>query len=103
MGKSRLLHAVEAEITPARAAQVMKDVLDIRLDRIDTAEDLAAAGADSPRLTAATNSARSCSPKTFVIHRASAAGTRCATWGSHSAYDSWGCSPYARASRNTPA
>lgn len=42
----RLLHAVEEEITPARAAQVMKDVLDIRLDRLDTAEDLAAAGAE---------------------------------------------------------
>ncbi len=42
----RLLHADEAEVTPARAAQVMKEVLDIRLDRIDTAEDLAAAGAE---------------------------------------------------------
>lgn len=42
----RLLHAIDDTITPARAAQVMKDVLDIRLDRIDTAEDLAAAGAE---------------------------------------------------------
>lgn len=42
----RLLHAVEGDITPARAAQVMKDVLDVRLDRIDTAQDLAAAGAE---------------------------------------------------------
>ncbi|MGO0574925.1 gamma-glutamyltransferase [Ornithinimicrobium panacihumi] len=42
----RLLQAVEEEITPARAATVLKDVLDIRLDRIDTAEDLAAAGAE---------------------------------------------------------
>ncbi|SOC52765.1 gamma-glutamyltransferase [Ornithinimicrobium cerasi] len=42
----RLLSAVEQEITPARAATVMKEVLDIRLDRIDTAEDLAAAGAE---------------------------------------------------------
>lgn len=42
----RLLHATEGEITPSRAAEVMKDVLDIRLDKIDTAEDLAAAGAE---------------------------------------------------------
>ena len=42
----RLLHAVEDDITPARAAQVMKDVLDVRLDRIDTAEDLEAAGSE---------------------------------------------------------
>ena len=42
----RLLQTVEEEITPARAATVLKDVLDIRLDRIDTAEDLAAAGAE---------------------------------------------------------
>ncbi|WP_131103746.1 gamma-glutamyltransferase [Ornithinimicrobium sufpigmenti] len=42
----RLLSAVEGEIDPAQAAQVMRDVLDIRLDRIDTAEDLAAAGAE---------------------------------------------------------
>ena len=42
----RLLSAVEGEIDPAEAAQVMQDVLDIRLDRIDTAEDLAAAGAE---------------------------------------------------------
>jgi gamma-glutamyltranspeptidase/glutathione hydrolase len=42
----RLLSAVHDEVTPARAAEVMKDVLDIRLDRIDTAEDLAAAGAE---------------------------------------------------------
>ncbi|GAA1177650.1 gamma-glutamyltransferase [Ornithinimicrobium humiphilum] len=42
----RLLHASDSEITPARAATVMKDVLDIRLDRIDTAADLAAAGAE---------------------------------------------------------
>ncbi len=42
----RLLHACSEEITTARAAQVMKDVLDIRLDRLDTAEDLAAAGED---------------------------------------------------------
>ena len=42
----RLLAAVEGDITPARAATVMKEVLDIRLDRIDTAEDLAAAGAE---------------------------------------------------------
>ena len=42
----RLLHSDAAEVTAARAAQVMKEVLDIRLDRIDTAEDLAAAGAE---------------------------------------------------------
>ena len=42
----RLLSAVEGEITPAGAAVVMKEVLDIRLDRIDTAEDLALAGAE---------------------------------------------------------
>ena len=42
----RLLSAVEGGIDPADAAQVMQDVLDIRLDRIDTAEDLAAAGAE---------------------------------------------------------
>lgn len=42
----RLLSAVEKDVTPARAAVVMKEVLDIRLDRIDTAEDLAAAGAE---------------------------------------------------------
>lgn len=42
----RLLSAVEDDITPAGAARVMKEVLDIRLDRIDTAEDLAAAGAE---------------------------------------------------------
>lgn len=42
----RLLGAVPGQIDPAQAAQVMKDVLDIRLDRIDTAEDLAAAGAE---------------------------------------------------------
>ena len=42
----RLLQAIEEEVTPARAATVLKDVLDIRLDKIDTAEDLAAAGAE---------------------------------------------------------
>lgn len=42
----RLLSSIEEEITPARAAHVLREVLDIRLDRIDTAEDLAAAGAE---------------------------------------------------------
>lgn len=42
----RLLGAVKGDIQPADAAQVMQDVLDIRLDRIDTAEDLEAAGAE---------------------------------------------------------
>ncbi|MFX0538046.1 gamma-glutamyltransferase [Ornithinimicrobium sp. Y1847] len=42
----RLLSATDGDIGPAGAARVMKDVLDIRLDRIDTAEDLAAAGAE---------------------------------------------------------
>ncbi|OLT22417.1 gamma-glutamyltranspeptidase [Ornithinimicrobium sp. CNJ-824] len=42
----RLLSTVGREITPASAAAIMKEVLDIRLDRIDTAADLAAAGAE---------------------------------------------------------
>lgn len=42
----RLLQSAEGPITPARAATVLKDVLDIRLDKIDTAEDLASAGAE---------------------------------------------------------
>lgn len=42
----RLLSATEGDIDPAQAARVMKDVLDIRLDRIDTAEDLVTAGAE---------------------------------------------------------
>ena len=42
----RLLSAAEEPITPARAAWVLKEVLDIRLDHIDTADDLAAAGAE---------------------------------------------------------
>ena len=42
----RLLEAVEGSSTPAQVATVLKEVLDIRLDKIDTAEDLAAAGAE---------------------------------------------------------
>lgn len=42
----RMLGAIDGEITPDVAALVMRDVLDIRLDRIDTAQDLAAAGAE---------------------------------------------------------
>ncbi|ANS78639.1 Gamma-glutamyltranspeptidase [Serinicoccus hydrothermalis] len=42
----RLLGATSGEIDPAQVALVMKDVLDIRLDRIDISEDLEAAGAE---------------------------------------------------------
>lgn len=42
----RLLDDTTGDVGPAQAATVMRDVLDIRLDRIDTAEDLEAAGAE---------------------------------------------------------
>ena len=42
----RLLDGTTGDVDPAQAAGVMKEVLDIRLDRIDTAEDLEAAGAE---------------------------------------------------------
>ncbi|MDO5740941.1 MAG: gamma-glutamyltransferase [Ornithinimicrobium sp.] len=42
----RLLQAVEGRATPARAVTQLKNVLDLRLDKLDTAEDLAAAGAE---------------------------------------------------------
>ncbi len=42
----RLLGAIDGPIDPAQAALVMREVLDIRLDRIDTAHDLEAAGAE---------------------------------------------------------
>lgn len=40
----RLLGEVTGTVAPAEAAQVMRDVLDLRLDRMDIAEDLEAAG-----------------------------------------------------------
>lgn len=40
----RLLGDVDGRVSPEQAARVMKDVLDLRLDRVDVAEDLEAAG-----------------------------------------------------------
>lgn len=42
----RLLGATPGRIEPVESAQIMRDVLDIRLDEIDTASDLEAAGAE---------------------------------------------------------
>lgn len=42
----RLLSATPGRITAAEAATIMRDVLDIRLDRMDTAPDLEAAGTE---------------------------------------------------------
>ena len=75
----RLLGATEGPIDPGQAAAVMTEVLDIRLDRIDTAADLAAAGAELLETLHEIGSAGlPTSPSTAHISVVDADGTACA-------------------------